>query len=546
MTEPHEKRETSTSSSPAWDSRTKIQPTSSSAPKNTGGERWVSQPVSTASAVPEARKSRKRRLSETHYDQVFREHGIRGVLDSLQTDHGKEFTGAHKAFLAARKSFSEAQYEEVADFFNLQKNTAEDPFEGWADLDVPQVLLPTSVLDESHVSPGSASELQNEAATAAFLAGPLQTLVCLFGGILKDLPEQHIPGTLISSDGRIEGEIFCREKLLLFARELKFNIHTELLKALAQVLCELFAAWHLNLGLHKDVDDQTLIPVRGCLCDASKAYFIGYNGSVFSRYITTSLPKQASLGEHIDATIELANYTFGVLLAGYLNAIKLYGRRSVRRGKTVDVDPTRGSHRTMVAPQLPSISRPPAERLSTEGWKTAVELGLKSAILFRRAYKFRANATAEKALALLYQSLEAWPTAAAPKPLRLPPTLEQLRDERMDIYKQTLGVDPDPTCEPQVEDDVLSSDVPDFRQQAVQRFWELLDFPPDLCESLEAGMAPKIQGDLFNTLAYLAAHYGSEVVQEEAIRLLPTATLAIAFRWALQKSHDEGIWTPDP
>ncbi|KAJ6602131.1 hypothetical protein B0H10DRAFT_2230354 [Mycena sp. CBHHK59/15] len=160
-----------TSSSPA----TKIQPMSSSAPKNTGGERRVSQP---ASAVPEAGKSRKRRLSETHYDQVFREHGIRGVLDSLQADHGKEFTGAHKDFLAARKSFSEAQYEEVADFFNLQKNTAEDPFEGWADLDVPQVLLPTSVLDEvcmralqSHVSPGSASELQNEVATAACLGG---------------------------------------------------------------------------------------------------------------------------------------------------------------------------------------------------------------------------------------------------------------------------------------------------------------------------------------------------------------------------------------
>ncbi|KAJ7919612.1 hypothetical protein B0H13DRAFT_2656670 [Mycena leptocephala] len=147
-------------------------------------------------------------------NERLREREIEGVLQALQEDYGPTFADSNKAFMAARKPFSDAEYEEVAAFFNLNVNTG-DPFEGWIELDVPQMLLPKSVLREvgirclqSHVSPCAASDLKNEAGTAGFLAGPLQTLNCLFGGIRTARPKQHLPETVLSSGGRVEGEIF--------------------------------------------------------------------------------------------------------------------------------------------------------------------------------------------------------------------------------------------------------------------------------------------------------------------------------------------------
>lgn len=119
----------------------------------------------------------KRTIEEKGYDSIHREREIEGVLQALQEDYGSTFADSNKAFMAARKSFSDAEYEEAAAFFNLNVNTG-DPFEGWIELEVPQVLLPKSVLREvgirclqSQVSPCAASDLKNEAGTAGFLAG---------------------------------------------------------------------------------------------------------------------------------------------------------------------------------------------------------------------------------------------------------------------------------------------------------------------------------------------------------------------------------------
>ena len=44
----------------------------------------------------------------------------------------------------------------------------------------------------------------------------------------------------MSSGGRVETEVFCHEELLLFVRELKYNLGVKLSKAVDQVMCELF------------------------------------------------------------------------------------------------------------------------------------------------------------------------------------------------------------------------------------------------------------------------------------------------------------------
>jgi hypothetical protein len=68
--------------------------------------------------------------------------------------------------------------------------------------------------------------------------------VSLFGGILRDRPENPIAGIDLSSGGRVEGEIFCHVNLLIFLRELKHRSQMlpgpNFQKALAQLLCELY------------------------------------------------------------------------------------------------------------------------------------------------------------------------------------------------------------------------------------------------------------------------------------------------------------------
>jgi hypothetical protein len=68
--------------------------------------------------------------------------------------------------------------------------------------------------------------------------------VCLFGGVLRDRPEKSVPGTDLSSGGKVEGEIFCRDQMLVFLRELKHRLDGQAQKSfadsLAQAICETY------------------------------------------------------------------------------------------------------------------------------------------------------------------------------------------------------------------------------------------------------------------------------------------------------------------
>jgi hypothetical protein len=68
--------------------------------------------------------------------------------------------------------------------------------------------------------------------------------VCLFGGVLRDRPEKSVPGTDLSSGRNVEGEVFCRDQMLVFLRELKYQLDGRAQKAfadsLAQIICETY------------------------------------------------------------------------------------------------------------------------------------------------------------------------------------------------------------------------------------------------------------------------------------------------------------------
>ncbi|KAJ6466291.1 hypothetical protein C8R45DRAFT_1021202 [Mycena sanguinolenta] len=200
-------------------------------------------PVASSSAAGQDPASTR----PTTYDEILKRDGVLGVLKALKQNRGKEFADAQQALLAARKSFSNVKYEEVMEYFKLQPNTADDPFKNWEELEVPHVCLPAEVFDDianqiyrAHANFGSPANLKNEAATAGFLSGPFQAVLCLFGGVLRDQPEQPLPATTLSSGGRVEVEILCRDSALFYLREFKHDVKSKLLNAIAQVCCELY------------------------------------------------------------------------------------------------------------------------------------------------------------------------------------------------------------------------------------------------------------------------------------------------------------------
>ncbi|KAJ7682996.1 hypothetical protein B0H17DRAFT_47098 [Mycena rosella] len=332
-------------------------------------------------------------VAGSNYDQIHRDLGIPGVLATFQKDHGT----APKTFTAAHKFFAETTYEEVAPFFHIK-----DPFEDWSDLEVPQVLFPASVLQDvskrafrPHISPP----------TAAFLAGPFQTIVCLFGGVLRHRP---VPGTALSSGGRIEGEVFCREERLLLVRELK-HVDAKFTTALAPVLCELFAAWQHNRTFNKDVDPKLRRqPIHeACPCKSEQSvdrrprFGVLTNRQLHVQCIIARLQRcDPSLLEQVDFLRE------GRSTDSY--ATQSYCR--LARDST-----TRRSHRTVVTPSEPPLASGSRDGDEAEGWLEAVKLGLTSSQWFQRAGEFRADTAAEEGLKLLHER-SSLPPSAPPDP----------------------------------------------------------------------------------------------------------------------------------
>ncbi|KAJ7774995.1 hypothetical protein B0H16DRAFT_82569 [Mycena metata] len=382
-----------------------------------------------------------------------------GVFKALEQTYGSEFSDVNQAFIAAKKSFSKANYDEVMRYFSMDVD-AEDPLRNWKDLEVAEACLPESVLRDislhiyrSYATHGSPAELKNEAATAAFLLGPFQCLTCLFGGILRDKPEQFIPGTTLSGGGRVEVEIFCRETVCTLLRELKFDVHKDFAHNVGQACCELFATWQLNQRNNKDAavkEPALFIPVYVTLSDTNSSYCLSYDGKEFRRKALPAIPPTTSAQDYVWASLQVAQYLFAVLLDGYNKTLKLYQARSEHRGRNGDSS-ARGSHLPVTQIPVPPLMTASVERTSSTGWADAAKLGWQSAQHFKRAHESKSEIAAQQGLDLLYQSISAWPPASSSFKSFLPNAIEISINNIMAKYRNTRLYDPNPDWTPPEE-----------------------------------------------------------------------------------------------
>ncbi|KAJ7848084.1 hypothetical protein B0H13DRAFT_2362113 [Mycena leptocephala] len=429
----------------------------------------------------------------------FAETQIITILNGLKAKHGKAFTDAIHTFLQTQKPFSEAKFSFVAKSFGLSTDP-QDPFAGWADLapEIPSVLLPSSIVNriirstvDSFVSPGSIPELGNEAATGLFLSGTFQTIVCLFGGVLRDRPEKSVPGTDLSSGGKVEGEVFCKDQMLIFLRELKHRLGgKEFADHVAQVICEIYAVWHLNRQKNIDIPETNLIPVVACLYDGMQAHFIAFNGVDFKRRsfpaVTLQTQGLQGVGEYFEHTLQVSSpvheYTFAVLLSGYYNTLRLYYERTVSRGEKGDASAP-GSHRAVTTIPVPPLMGEHIDRLSAEGWQSALELAYEARECFRRAKEYGSDQRAEEGLDKLSESLGAWSSDIVD--LCTPSMAEQKTVELFDGYLNSLGHDPDPLWKPQFPR-VFPLTAQERRKRAVDDFGDPYRRHTASCSSLSS------------------------------------------------------------
>ncbi|KAJ7168429.1 hypothetical protein C8R46DRAFT_1091641 [Mycena filopes] len=436
---------------------------------------------------------------EKRYDLAFGQEGALGVLKALKNEDPESLDSV-KAILTSRKPFSSVEYPVVAEFFKLS-GTAADPFHGWEKLVVPGVRLPMSELEPLTLRTMQAFVYRRgiEAEAGQFLGGSFPLLVGLFGRILYNRLE-------IGSGGRAEREIFCGDQMVLLVRELNYKLRSEpqkFLKALAKVICELFAVWHLNAKAFADVDLAN--PTYACLSDAADTYFLSYDGKVLRHKYFKSTPSTQEIGlndaaiMYGEAKIAVDNFLFGILIRGFSNAMNLNRCRSIQRGEI-------GPH-----------------------WKKACELVYKANAYLERAHEVNSDSPAKKGWGFFneryFPSDDFYPAQTSSSfrdiqsgeiTLMLPATIDAIAQSIQDARK--LKTDPDPNWEP----DVLTL----IRTELVESFWSRM--PAAFRKLFEHTVLFK--GESFETLACAAKHpeeyaptfrkYAPEVIVEVFVRYL--------------------------
>ncbi|KAJ6581240.1 hypothetical protein B0H19DRAFT_1114354 [Mycena capillaripes] len=425
--------------------------------------------------------------------------GILRRLASPKPEDGTKSIDVGKTLISLRKPFSHARYAILVEFFGEK-----DPFERWGDVAISSVFLPTLVVEkvfvraiESFVGRGSIGETP----AGLFMSGTFQTLVHLFGGILSYRLEH-------SGGGKIEGEILCRDNVLILTREVNRDQH--FLDVLAQVVCELCALWHLNRRANSDVDETRLVPVYACLCDAADAYFVSYDSNRFhKRVFTAPTPKLFNDGKAktADASLDVFFFIFTIFLESYYRSVVL---ETLKEALIGDED-----------------------RQTTSQWLTVAHLAAQSLASFRRAAEVKSNERAEQGLALLFKSLEAWPPAQQGEiELLLPTRIETWAKSVTELYSQRLGDDPDAEWTPP------SFENKERRQKAVDSFWQRLN--PDFRRIFEPSMI--FEGESFRALSLVARDTDQhrESLEERGPVIMVSTLLK-----ELAKSHKEGHWKVD-
>ncbi|KIM83241.1 hypothetical protein PILCRDRAFT_7198 [Piloderma croceum F 1598] len=312
-------------------------------------------------------------------------------------------------------SFSNAEYEKIAPFFNMNPEyRASD----WEIFSIPRVSLPNSIKDEllkagakAFRQSGPPSRQPNEGTRVEFLGTWLPEIIPLFLGRLYDRSEKPMPGTELSSGGRVEHEVFMWERVIVFLIEVKLEVMSgpKYWNFLAQVMCELESACQMNRRI--DIQDFAIYAV---LTDTKQWEFLAYDGAQRKFYrdepISLSGPPLEDHWLYIRRMVQVCSRIFGLLLQGYINTLKAYATKSFQRGEVGDNNLKRSSSVPVPISKKKGSS---LQRPSTDVWETLAAAAEHCQERFNDAFqlmqnkeKKAADEMAEEALALLRTSVK--------------------------------------------------------------------------------------------------------------------------------------------
>ncbi|KAJ7745444.1 hypothetical protein DFH07DRAFT_833643 [Mycena maculata] len=227
------------------------------------------------------------------------------------------------------------------------------------------------------------------------------------------------------------------------------------------------------------------------------------------------------------------NYTFALLLEGYFNTVELYYSRSTHRGEMGDDKISPGSHLPVTTPIPPPMGTR-TDRISTQGWYTALQSAYEARAYLQRAHQVRSNERAERGLECLYNSLKAWPSVGRDVELMLPVISEERKKSIIQNHQRSLLVDPNSDWHPHFPG-VFPLTAQARRNEAVESFWARLHgaYRKDF-----EGPTIGPEGS-FRTLGVLSE---DPTVARDFLRKLGSPMMVDHFLKILEECRVEGLW----
>ncbi|KAJ6466292.1 hypothetical protein C8R45DRAFT_484901 [Mycena sanguinolenta] len=234
-------------------------------------------------------------------------------------------------------------------------------------------------------------------------------------------------------------------------------------------------------------------------------------------------------------------YTFGVLLEGYNNVLKLYKARSDYRGQMGDHS-KRGSHCPVTTTPQPPHMVQSHTRESSIGWANAAKLGWESAQYFHRAYTEDSETAALKGLAKLYESIRAWPEISAVVDRStgdlLPPSIQTNLAAFGQRYRGTRKVDPELNWTPSEAMEDVAFDFETPREKAVETFWDMSGLKAVHRERWDAAHP---NSDSFEVLSQLSSIIDNKYLHD-SVQTILEGVFGQIFMRTLVESRGIDLW----
>ncbi|KAJ7119477.1 hypothetical protein C8R44DRAFT_853621 [Mycena epipterygia] len=275
-------------------------------------------------------------------------------------------------------SFSKVS-ERAATAFACHPTSPNDPWSGWAVLEVETPRLPSPVAERLElfwrhalISTGSPSSHRTEAARNLYLQ-VIPTMVCgIFGGLLVNRSDDILQGNSISSGGRVEHQLAIGN-LRIFIAELKLHLSTDksLRQGKAQAMAELISAAERNR------EQNITPPVYAILTDASDRFYCLEFDPGAKRFSVSKgvrlLASDLKINDPFPASFEtFFSQVFAICLRGVIGAMNSFRTIAAERKDKDGISSFHGPPTLAVPP--PMGKRDDRERRSEAGWNEACTL----------------------------------------------------------------------------------------------------------------------------------------------------------------------------